>query len=195
MSFFSFFPLSFEEKAWRYFSVNSTYFPHMGSFIWTNRKKYKEKEQERQLKSRNEKVLRRNYGDLKPLLLPRLFPVVFRGRLEHNEDSPSVHPALYLSLPFYIVAAIKLECVCMYVHFVCAGSCVCVCLQPTVCFLCLYACHAYMNLCFISPSPHYFSSFQPTSLKSHRQSTETADFSRAREGRNRQINDPTSLLR
>lgn len=98
----------FEEKARHYFTVKGTYFPHMGSLTWTNRKRYKEREQERRLKSRSEKALRGDYADLKPLLPPHLLPMVFRGRLEHNEDSPSVHPAPHLSFPFYTVAAIRL---------------------------------------------------------------------------------------
>lgn len=112
-----FFPLLslFEEKACCYFTVKGTYFPHMGSLTWTNRKRYKEKEQERRLKSRSEKALGRDYGDLKPLLPPHLLPVVFRGVLERNEDSPSVHPAP-LSSPFYTVAAIRLVCGRVYVH-------------------------------------------------------------------------------
>lgn len=106
----------FEEKPFRYFTVKGTYFPHMGSLTWTNRKRYKEREQERRLKSRSEKAMERDYGDLKPLLPPRVLPVVFRCVLEHNEDSPSVHPAPHLSFPFYTVAAIRLVCVRVYVH-------------------------------------------------------------------------------
>lgn len=93
--------------------MKGTYFPHMGSLTWTNRKRYTEREQERRLKSRSKKAVGRDYGDLKPLLPPHLLPVVFRDGLERNEDSPSVHPALYLSFPFYTVAAIRLACVSM----------------------------------------------------------------------------------
>ena len=72
--------------------------------------------QERRLKSSSEKALGRDYGDLKPLLPPRLLPMVFRGGRERNEDSPSVHPAPHLSLPFYTVAPIRPVCVRARVH-------------------------------------------------------------------------------
>lgn len=83
----------------------------MGSLTWTNRKRYKEREQERRLKSRREKALGGDYGDLKALPPPRLLPVVYKGGLERNEDSPSVHPAIYLRFPFETVAATRLASV------------------------------------------------------------------------------------
>lgn len=81
----------------------------MGSL--TNRQRYKKREQEGLLKSRREKALGGDYGDLKPFTPPRLLPVVYTGGLEHNEDSPSVHPAIHWRFPFYTGAAIRLACV------------------------------------------------------------------------------------
>lgn len=80
------------------------------------KEKIQGKAQERRLKSWSEKALGRDYGDLKAPLPPHLFPVVFRGGLERNEDSPSMHPALYLSFPFHTVAMIRPAFVCMNVH-------------------------------------------------------------------------------
>lgn len=108
--------LYLKQKARRYFTMRATYFSHTGSLTRTNRKRYNDGEQERRLKSSSEKALGRDYGDLKPLLPPRLLPMVFRGGRERNEDSPSVHPAPHLSLPFYTVAAIRPVRVRAHVH-------------------------------------------------------------------------------
>lgn len=116
VSFYPFFFFIWSEKPGVISQWGPPFFPHTGSLTRTNRKRYNDGEQERRLKSSSEKALGRDYGDLKPLLPPRLLPMVFRGGRERNEDSPSVHPAPHLSLPFYTVAAIRPVRVRAHVH-------------------------------------------------------------------------------